>query len=419
MKKNSLFHRILQSNHILFIFAVIISLIIWIYMSFISSNNDTTIIVGEIPIQIELSEEARDLGLQVFLTGEPKASVTVSGNRTILGLVNENDFTVTAAASSINSTGNYTLPVSAVKRSTAGNFQITNAAPSTISVTVDYFKESEFQIQDGIIYYVEDGYFGSASLSYNTITISGPQSEILKIKKVMARANISNALKQTQDVDANIVLLDENNNELSSKLLNLSFDTVKATVTVLPEKNVAIKPVFINKPEGLQITEDMIRIEPSEILLAGPEDVLSKIQEVALEPIDFSTLKNEKIDFDDLSINIPENCRSIGNYTTARVSLDLSGLSTKTLTVDKFLVEGLSDGYESEMTSKSIRVNVIGAKEEIEKLTAAQVTAVIDTSDYSGKIGSVEMPVGFRFNKAVTCWAYGTYQANVIISSKQ
>ena len=58
--------------------------------------------------------------------------------------------------------------------------------------------------------------------------------------------------------------------------------TVKATVTVMPEKTVEVKPTFVNKPDGLEITEDMISIEPSTILLAGPAEVLDKTSYVNL-----------------------------------------------------------------------------------------------------------------------------------------
>ena len=418
MKKNSLFQRWMQNNYVLFAVALLISIVIWGYMTFNSSSNDTTFTINNIPIQIELSEDAQALGLQVFTEGETKASVTVSGNRTVLGMVNENDFTVTAAAGSIDSSGNYTLPVSANKRSTLGNFQITSSSPASISVTVDYFKSIDFQIQDGIVFYVEDGYYGTASLPYTTVSVSGPQSEILKIKKVVAKANVDGKLKESKDVDAIIVLLDENDNELSQKLLQLSYSAVKATVTVLPEKTVAVEPVFVNKPEGLEITSDMISITPGELLLAGPSEDLNKMKSVKLEPIDIKTIKNEKINFDELGIEIPENCKSISNYTSAKVTLNLSAMTAKTFTVDRCTVEGLPENYTSEVTSKSINVTVIGKKDEIDALTASQITAVIDTSASSGKTGSVEMPVNFKFSGASTCWAYGTYQANVTISSK-
>ena len=359
MKKQSLFQRLMQKNYVIFIFALVISLVIWIYMSFNSTSVNTTFTIRDIPIQMELSEESRDLGLQVFPSGEAKASVTVSGNRTVLGLLNENDITVTAAAGSINSPdSNVTLPVSATKRSSRSNFEINSVSPTSITVTVDYYKESDFQIQDGVVFYLEDGYYGSTSLSVNSVKISGQ-------------------LSKSVEADAALHLYDENNNELSQKMLNLSVESVKASVTVLPEKTVPVEAAFQNKPEGLEITNDMITITPPEIQLAGPTDTIDKLKSVKLEPIDFAGIKNEKIDFDNLGIVIPESCKSINNYTTAKVTLDLSQLSSKTFTVDKFVVEGLSDQYTYKVTSKSIDVTVIGYKDDLDKMTAKQITAAI------------------------------------------
>ena len=417
--KIPLFQRLLKNNYLLFAVAVVISLVIWGYLSFSSPSTDTTFTISGVPIQMDISDEAKKLGLQIFTANEPTAAVTVSGNRTVLGLVNENDLVVTAASSSVNSPGNYTLPVAANKRSSRGNFQITNCTPSTVSVTIDYMKEANFKIQDGIIFYVEDNYYGSVSLSFNDVTVSGPQSEVAKVKKVVAKAVISSKLTSSRDVEARLVMYDENNNELSKGLMKMSIDTVTATVTVLPEKNVSVVPSFINKPEGLDVNDFLVSVSPSELLLAGSEEDLKKIDSVKTDDIDFSKIKNEKIDFDDLPINVPENCKNISNKLTAKVSLDLSSFSSKNFTVDNFAVEGLPEDYTYEVTSKSINVTVIGPKEDINKLTQKNITAVIDTSNSSGKTGSVEMPVTFRFSGVKTCWAYGTYHANVTISKKE
>ena len=48
-------------------------------------------------------------------------------------------------------------------------------------------------------------------------------------------------------------------------------------------------------------------------------------------------------------------------------------------------------------------------------MTADQITAVIDTKDAKGKVGSVQMPVSFKFSSATSCWAYGKYMANLTI----
>lgn len=418
MKKKSFFGRWLQNSYILFLFAVLVSLIIWIYMSFSSPNTNTTVTVSDVPIQIELSSEAANQGLKVFTSSAPKASVTVTGTRTVLGLITENDLSVTGATGSINSVGNFTLPVTANKRSTLGNFSVTGCTPSTVNVNVDYFKEREIPLQDGITYEVEDGYYGSTTLSHTSITVSGPQTEVLGISKAVAKATISNRLKESRTVDAKIVLLDADDNEISTEYLEMSSKELKATVAVMPEKKVAVEPVFENLPSGLTITENMITVSPTEIQLAGKAETLKSLTAVKLEPIDFTTLKDQKYTFDKLAINLPEGCTNISNDTTATVTLDLSGMTSKTFTVDQFKVEQLSGDYKSEVTSKSIDVVVVGSKASIEKLTASQITAVIDTSASSGKTGSVQMPVTFRFSGVNDCWACGTYRANINITKK-
>ena len=51
MKKQSLFGRWMQKNYVLFLFAVLVSLVIWIYMSFNSSDVNTTFTINDVPVQ--------------------------------------------------------------------------------------------------------------------------------------------------------------------------------------------------------------------------------------------------------------------------------------------------------------------------------------------------------------------------------
>lgn len=417
MRKFSLIQFLLSKTWVSLVIAVVISMGIWVYMS-MNATNDTTVTITNLPIQTELSESAKDLGLQVFKGDEATASVTLSGNRTVLGQVNASDLIVTAAANSVSTTGNYTLPVSVTKTDPSMNFNIDNSTPSSINVVVDYFKESTFDITDGIVYYVNEGYYGSTSMPFNEVTISGPQSEIMKISKVKAVANISGQLTESVDVTAAIELYDENDNELPKKLLKLSADTINVTVIVLPEKKVPLSPVYINKPSGLELDEETVVVNPSEILLAGPKNALDNVKSVNIDAIDFATLKNEKRTINGLSIDVIDSCKNISNTSTANVTIDFSSFASKQFEVDKFEVSGLSDDYKYEVTSKSITVTVVGPKSEIESLSSDDITAVIDTSGAKGKTGSVEMPVSFKFSSTKSCWAYGKYQANLTISEK-
>ncbi len=417
-KKKFSLNTLMMNNKFLLVSSLIISLVIWIYMS-MGTTGDTTLSLSNIPIQIELSDEARNSGLQIFSGAEQTASVTVTGSRATLGTISDSDVTVTAAANTINSSGSYSLPVSATKTNPSSNFQITSAVtPSNINVVVDYLRESSFQIQENVVYKVADGYYASTSLATKSIVISGPQTEISKIDKVSATAEINGTLSDSSTTDAEIILYDSSGNELSTDLLTMDFNKVKATVSVLPEKTVSVKPTFTNKPSGLEITDDMISVEPSTILLAGSKDILEKTNSVNLEAIDFANLKNEKVTFDARGIDIPTDCKNISNSTTAKVTLDLSGFTTKEITVDKFTVKGLSDKYKSDITQKNISVTVIGPSSQIDDLSADSITGVIDISSSNGTTGSVQMPLVFTFKDADSCWVYGNYKANLTISEK-
>ena len=164
-KKKFSLNALMMNNKFLLVLSVIISLVIWIYMS-TGTTSDTTLTLSNIPIQIDLSDEARNSGLQIFSGAEQTASVTVTGSRATLGTMSESDVTVTAAANTINSSGSYSLPVSATKTNPSSNFQITSAVtPSNINVVVDYLRESSFQIQENVVYKVSDGYYASTSLA--------------------------------------------------------------------------------------------------------------------------------------------------------------------------------------------------------------------------------------------------------------
>lgn len=409
------FKAYIQSTNFLFILSLVISLSIWIIMS-ISTGNDTSLTISGIPVQVELSDEAVNNGLQVFSGSDYTASLTVTGNRAVVGSLQASDITVTATANYVDSAGNYTLYLNASKNNPYSDFQISSSIkPSTIDVFIDYLREETFDIQENVVYKVDDGYYASTTLSSKTVYISGPQSEVSKIAKVVASADIDGTLNSSQKVDADIKLYNSEGQEIKTDLLSLDFKTVEAAISVLPEKEVPLKPVFTNLPSGLQITDDMISVEPSSIMLAGTDDVLVKTDSVSLAPIDFTTLTNTKTTFD-LAVEIPTDCKNISNTSTAKVTLDLSSLSSKKLVVEKFTVQGLASGYSAEVTQKSLEVTVYGTSSQIDSLNASDITAVIDVSASDGMKGSVSMPVTFAIENGSSCWVSGSYKANLTIS---
>ncbi len=419
MKKKKLsLNKLFQNNKFLIILSLVISTITWVYMS-MGTTNDTSVTISNIPIQIELPDQLVNNGLQVFSDTEQTATVTVTGSRAVLGSISTKDITVTAATNGIDSAGTYQISLSAVKTNPSANFQIiSTVTPSNVNVIVDYLRETSFPIQENVVYKVADGYYASTSLASKNITVSGPQTEIAKIAKVSASAELDGILDDSTSATADILLYDKSGNRISTDLLKMEFGTVEASISVLPEKTVKVVPEFMNKPEGLNLGDDMLSVEPSEILLAGPKKVLDNTKSIKLESIDFATLSNKRYEYNDQGINIPTDCKNISNSTAAKVVLDLSSLSKKTYTVDSFKVSGLSSEYKADVTQTNMSVTVIGSKKELENLKSSDIECIIDTSDQSGTVGSVQMPVTFKLKGTSTCWVSGSYKANITIGEK-
>lgn len=417
-KKKFSLNKLFQNNKFLIVLALVISSITWVYMS-MGTTNDTSVTISNIPIQIELPDQLDNNGLQVFSDTEQTATVTVTGSRAVLGSISTKDITVTAATNGIDSAGTYQISLSAVKTNPSANFQIiSTVTPSNVNVIVDYLRETSFPIQENVVYKVADGYYASTSLASKNITISGPQTEIAKIAKVSASAELDGTLDDSTSTTANIILYDKSGNKISTDLLKMEFDTVEASISVLPEKTVKVVPEFVNKPDGLDLGDDMLSVEPSKILLAGPKNVLDSTDSVKLESIDFATLSNKRYEYDAQGINIPTDCKNISNSTAAKLILDLSDLSKKTFTVDSFKVSGLSSKYKADVTQTNMSVTVIGSEKELKDLKSSDIECVIDTSDQSGTVGSVQMPVTFKLKGTSTCWVSGSYKANITISEK-
>src|SRR5699024_7428762 len=101
----------------------LLSIFLWIGMSF-SSGSEFTKTISDIPVTVELSQEAIDNGYQIFGLDHVTASVSVTGNRMIVGSLTKSDIQIKAQqTSSITTAGTYTLPLAASKTGVKSDYE--------------------------------------------------------------------------------------------------------------------------------------------------------------------------------------------------------------------------------------------------------------------------------------------------------
>lgn len=409
--------KLFRNDKFLIVFAFVFSCILWFIFSQ-NSDEDTVTFVNDVPITMELSQEAKNEGFEIFSMGTETASVKISGNRITVGSIDRDDILVTATQTgAITSSNTYPLELKAKQNSGKTNYTIISVDPTFVNVYIDRRRSMEFDIQDKINYdfKVDETYYaGNPVYSTDKVTITGPETEVLKIESVVIEGEISGQLKSTAEIESEIKLYDAFGELIESDLLTISTKTVKVSLPVFPEKEIPIKASFTNVPSGIDI-DQLVTVEPSSIIIAGQQTTIDNLESITLPSIDFSKIDPTKDNQFELDVIVPAECKNISNVTKAMVNIDFSGYSTKKITITDFEFKNVSENATAKATTTDIVITVAGPADYLESLTTENITATIDLANKgSDFIGSTEIPVDITLDDD-RCWLYGSYFANVSV----
>lgn len=423
MKSNSKFRRFLSNDITLFVLSMVIAFAIWFVIN-ANSQTESNVTISNIPVTIDLPQEAIDDGLEVFGAEDVIASVEVTGNRITVGSLSPSDIQVVALQSnSIIAPGPYTLELSAKKNSVKTNYSFaSNVTPSNITVYVDKYKEKEFTIVDELVYKVEEGYYANSSLSETVVTVSGPETEVSSIDKVVVQGTLEGSVSSATSGNFDLVFLNADGEKLNLKMSTVSVESVKATLNALPILEVKLKVDAINAPKS----HPAIRVSPNKIKVAAEQSVLDSIEdgEITIGSLNFSNLlnKNNVITYD---ISLPNGCKNLSNSTTAKVRVDCSDYDRKNFTVNSFSSDKIDlTKYSVVFNTTNIDVTVCGPAELIKEMNSSDIICKVDFTD---KIDenlkdnvSLELSFSFDFTeKYKKCWVYGEYTAMVTVSKNK
>lgn len=407
--------RLFRNNKFLLVLSLIIAVVIWVIIS-LSNTNESDRVINDIPIEINLSDEAVKNGLKIFSGDNQTASVTVKGNRVTLGSITSDDVIVSAqTAGTISTSGTYALSLTAKKAMSTDNFEITSSvSPSVITVFVDHSKKASYEIENKVKYTVAKGYHADVTLSTDKIKVKGPQSEVSKIASAVIEGTIGGEIREDKSSEFDIKLYDSLGAEITNGMIEMSQTTVTANFSVKPEKEVPVKLAYKNKPSNLNL-DSFAAISPSKILVSGPAENLKNLNYVSTEQIDLSDISNKKTKLH-LELDLPDKIVNLSDNKDITVDFDLSSFKSKRVTVSnkRFKLTGLDKDYSYYFSTDEIYVTVKGTKNELKKINEASVNCVIDASGIDGTTGSISLPAKVTVNNN-SCWVYGEYKVNVYV----
>ncbi|MBQ9920313.1 MAG: hypothetical protein IJO49_05790, partial [Clostridia bacterium] len=389
VKKNFNLRKLLENKKIAIVISLIVSIVLWLNITVTESADSENTISG-ISVAIPIENTVVDqMGMDII--GDPTAytaSVVVKGEAFVVSNLSVEDILISASISNVTTSGNYTLDLRATKKPGArDNFEIISISPKTINVKFDYIDTKQFTLlAQAIGHKAESGLIAEmpfVSDSNNaTLTIKGARTDIEKISKVIAVAEVNKTLSASETFKGELKILDTTGKELDQSLFTittadgLSAPDIQVTVPIYKEKIVPIVAQFINAPESFKNKKITHSLSASTLLISGPPESIDNIKEINLSEIDFRQISGNNQKFE-TTIILPEGVKNKDNIET--VSVKVTGLEkyiVKTYTVNQIAVVNNSANAK---LSRAIRnVKIIGPESVLKKLKASDLYAEVE-----------------------------------------
>jgi YbbR domain-containing protein len=408
-------HNIKESKIFYIVLSILVAIVLWAYVVNVE-NPDIDWTVSDIPVTFVGENALAEENLMVMSGKASTISLRLQGKRQTLTQLNRNNITITVDLSKLVTTGLHQMAyeIHLPSNLTLGeNVSIVDRSSNYVDVTLGRMVTKTVAVTASFEGNIADGYIGDEmTVSPETVEISGEEQEIAKVDRAEVIVT-GQDLSETLSADMPYQLLDYSGNEVLSKEIQKSTETVHVTLPVVVVKNVPLE-VSLKEGGGAKEGNAKVVIEPASIMLSGEETDLLGLESITVGEIDLAqVLSSSEVNF---TIPLPPNVKNVSGVTEAKVSLELTGLTTKAIQVTDISVTNVPSGLKASLVTKSLQVVLRGTEEAISEISSYHLRAVADLSELGRARGSYTVPVKVVLNGYADAGVVGEY--TIVVSLK-
>ncbi len=356
---------------------------LWLFIG--AQNPETTRTYRNVTIDVNANMSG-EKALSIIGDDALEATVTATGKREALLDVVASDFDLTADATNIKEPGVYNLKIEATSK--IADVQVDKVSPTSIEVRLDYIMTRTLPIEVVIDSKLsqEDYVLGQVTTTAQSVTVTGPETELSKVERVYAVLKVEEAGKYSEKL--NIRYVDINGETVDSTHFEADINTLGVKLDAYTKKEVPIKAYA--DVEGTMFGENNYRltVSPSTITVYGHESALKDLEEISAGTFKANLLLEG--DFEQ-SLTLPE-----GIYTEESLKVSISvrfaGITDRQFTVDTVQFKNIQPSCFAVLDDENVTFTV-RSKDE---LTAEDVYLEVDLENVYP--GTQELPAVLRFN---------------------
>lgn len=354
---------------------ILLSLGLWIYVTNIE-NPIKSYKVSKVPVEIKNADSLKEAGLALSPNQNFYVDLEIEGSTQDLFNVNKSDFTISVDLNEFvlkNGENKIAVTIS----DAPSTVKIKNSNGLTITINTEAYATKEVPVKSKIDVISKSSYYVATPVfNPKTIMVSGPESLVNKVTKVVAEGEESNAVKT---IVKNYIVkpVDKNDKEVTG--VQLSQKWAEATIEVNEGKTVPIK---INTtgtlPSGLRLKS--ISSNTTEIGINGPQSILNSITEIGTEVINLSEI-NDSTNIQ-VALGIPDGILIHNGENSITVNIALEKVQTKKFVIDYSII-GEQTGITIVPDSNKVTIQVSGFEDVLNSLTEANFIVKLDVSEYT------------------------------------
>ncbi len=369
--------------------SLLAAILLWLYVVTSVAPEATTRISG-IEINLDGTIVLEERGLIITSQDADMLSLELSTPRVNLSKLNAKSIRVNADASKIREPGEYTLPcvvASFPDTVRSSNVQILRKVPDSVKIKVSKLVSQPVPIKLNLTGSVKTGYSveaGSAMFEPEEIVVVGPEEEVHMIDKAVVSYDVS-SLEETTIVSLPVVFLNADGEEIEfSEHTTVSPPTVNLTLPVLRTREIKMG-VQLQAGGGVRENNAIVTVNPKTIRVKGAADVIEALDDpFLLGTVDLSEItSHEERTF---PLALPAGVTNISGESEVSVTIDLKGVSSASIPISDIRIINAPEGYRTELSTRTVSVNVRGGTEEINELKQNKnngIYILVDLTDYT------------------------------------
>ncbi len=335
-------------------------------------------------------------------------TVTVKARRKVIEKIKTNH--IMATADMREEQGNF-VPVRIGITGFEGSYESAAAYPQNIQVKVEDTQEKTFPITPVAKGNVRSGcVLAGLSVSPRSVDVSGPESIVGKISKVVAQVDVT-GLGAGRDINTKLIYYDAADNMIDQTNLSSRYDATGVDVHVTVWETKTVEIVFdtskVQTATGYLFSG--IEYEPQTVEVAANRENLNSLDKFEIPAnaiVKIGIVENEVVVVD-ISQYLPEGViLADSDASSVVVELQVEKIGTKnfSIPVRSIRVDGMSEDMQLEYgPEQSVTIVFKGRDEMLQALSlesfvaSVDLTEFVDPGEYSVPVIITEQPEGCEY----------------------